>query len=196
MSSELMNLHKAKGLEATVVFLADPNGGFPLRVDDHIERNGAKASGWFKLVQKSEANPWNGKLLGEHADWPAHELAEQPYRQAEEDRLLYVAATRAREMLVVSRWTGNQTQKAWGVLNNFLATAKELPVPQSVPVPSMDPLDSSDQAQAASSVPLLSRHTIKRDSRHGRSRPSPPMPSTSFGRCAPRMRRLMTRRKS
>ena len=154
----LMNLHKAKGLEATVVFLADPNGGFPLRVDDHIERNGAKASGWFKLVQRSEANPWNGKLLGEHADWPAHELAEQPYRQAEEDRLLYVAATRAREMLVVSRWTGNQTLKAWGVLNNFLASAQELPVPQSVPVPSVEPLDSSDQAQSESSATRLASH--------------------------------------
>src|SRR5689334_11137791 len=41
----VMNLHKAKGLEANVVFLADPNGGFPLRVDDHIERNGPKSLG-------------------------------------------------------------------------------------------------------------------------------------------------------
>ena len=36
-------------------------------------------------------------LLGEHADWGAHEAAELPYLQAEEDRLLYVAATRARQ---------------------------------------------------------------------------------------------------
>ena len=116
----LMNLHKAKGLEANVVFLADPNGGFPVRVDDHIERKDLKAQGWFKLVKKSEANRWTGKLLGQHADWPAHERAELPYRTAEEDRLLYVAATRARELLVVSRWTGNHTYKAWGVLNDFL----------------------------------------------------------------------------
>jgi ATP-dependent helicase/nuclease subunit A len=151
----VMNLHKAKGLEASVVFLADPNGGFPVRVDDHIERNGPKAYGWFKLVQRSEAKPWNGKLLGEHADWPAHEMAELPYRQAEEDRLLYVAATRAREMLVVSRWTGNQTLKAWGVLNDFLASAKELPVPQSASVPSVEPLDCSDQAQGESTAARL-----------------------------------------
>jgi ATP-dependent helicase/nuclease subunit A len=154
----VMNPHKAKGLEADVVFLADPNGGFPLRVDDHIERKGPKAYGWFKLVQRSEANPWSGKLLGEHADWPVHELAEQPYRQAEEDRLLYVAATRAREMLVVSRWTGNQTLKAWGVLNDFLASAKELPIPQSVPVPSVEPLDCSDQAQADSTAARVASH--------------------------------------
>ncbi len=86
------------------------------------------------------------------------QLAEQPYRQAEEDRLLYVAATRAREMLIVSRWTGNQTLRAWGVLNNFLASAQELPVPQSVPVPSLEPLDSSDQAQSESSVTRLASH--------------------------------------
>ena len=53
----VMNLHKAKGLEATVVFLADPNGGLALRVDNHIERKDLKAQGWFKLVQKSEGNP-------------------------------------------------------------------------------------------------------------------------------------------
>jgi ATP-dependent helicase/nuclease subunit A len=154
----VMNLHKAKGLEAAVVFLADPNGGFPLRVDNHVERKGQKAYGWFKVVQRSEANPWNGRLLGEHADWPAHELAEQPYRQAEEDRLLYVAATRAREMLVVSRWTGNQTLKAWGVLNNFLAGAKELPVRPSVSVVTLEPLDCSDQAQAEWSAARLAAH--------------------------------------
>ena len=64
-----MNLHKAKGLEAAVVFLADPNGGFAPRVDDHIERTELKAHGWFKLVRKAEGKSWGGKLLGEHADW-------------------------------------------------------------------------------------------------------------------------------
>lgn len=144
----VMNLHKAKGLEANVVFLADPNGGFPLRVDDHIERQGHTAYGWFKLVQRSESNSWGGRLLGQHADWPVHELAEIPYRQAEEDRLLYVAATRAREQLVVSRWTGNQKLKAWGVLNNFLTGANELRIPQTVAAPSVEPLDCSTEAQA------------------------------------------------
>ena len=47
----VMNLHKAKGLEADVVFLADPNGGYGLGVDVHIERTGLKAQGWFKVVE-------------------------------------------------------------------------------------------------------------------------------------------------
>jgi ATP-dependent helicase/nuclease subunit A len=73
----LMNLHKAKGLEADVVFLADPCGGPKQWVDVHIERRGQKAVGWFKVEKKSETS-YASKLLGEHADWPAHEAAELP----------------------------------------------------------------------------------------------------------------------
>ena len=105
----VMNLHKAKGLEADVVFLADPCGGLSPRVDVHIERQGLKAQGWFKVVKSPSR--YGAPVLGEHRDWATHEAAELPYLEAEEDRLLYVAATRAREMLVVSRWTGNQKRQ-------------------------------------------------------------------------------------
>jgi ATP-dependent helicase/nuclease subunit A len=159
----LMNLHKAKGLEARVVFLADPNGGLTLRVDNHIERKDLHALGWFKVVQQSQGNSWGGKLLGEHADWSTHETAELPYRQAEEDRLLYVAATRARELLVISRWSGKHTPKAWGALNDFLTNASELAVPPSVTAQRVAPLDCSDEAQIASAVARLTVHQLVRD---------------------------------
>ena len=97
----LMNLHKAKGLEANVVFLADPGGGLTPRVDVHIERTERGALGWLKIVRTSESS-FAARILGEHADWPNYEAAELPYLQAEEDRLLYVAATRARETLVTA----------------------------------------------------------------------------------------------
>ena len=61
----LMNLHKAKGLEADVVFLADPAGGIKPRVDVHIERTELKAHGWLKIVRKSEGS-FKETLLGEH----------------------------------------------------------------------------------------------------------------------------------
>jgi ATP-dependent helicase/nuclease subunit A len=144
----LMNLHKAKGLEAAVVFLADPAGGFFPRVDVHIERTQGKSLGWLKVVRKSESS-FATKLLGEHADWPAHEAAELAYLQAEEDRLLYVAATRAREALVVSRSTEKLRTAAWGVLNSLLTRAVELPVPSSVAVPPVAPLDCTMQSAAA-----------------------------------------------
>jgi ATP-dependent helicase/nuclease subunit A len=146
----LMNLHKAKGLEANVVFLADPCGGIrPGRVDVHVERTGDRAVGWFKVEKKSESS-FAAKLLGEHADWEMHEQAELPYLEAEDTRLLYVAATRARDMLVVSRHVGGNGKgtPAWGLLNNALATAKELAVPASVTVVSPEALDCSTEAQA------------------------------------------------
>jgi ATP-dependent helicase/nuclease subunit A len=159
----LMNLHKAKGLEANVVFLVDPTGGTAaLRIDSHIERQGEKALGWFKIERKSEASYFT-RLLGQHADWQVHERAEQPYRRAEEDRLLYAAATRAREMLVVSRWTGgNSTYPAWGVLNDFLTTATELPVPASAAAPVFEPLNCSIESQQ--------RAAQTRAAAHGRAR--------------------------
>ena len=145
-----MNLHKAKGLEADVVFLADPAGGLTPRVDVHIERTEMGALGWLKIVRKSESS-FAAKVLGEHADWPTHEAAELPYLQAEEDRLLYVAATRAREVLVVSRSTEKLRTPAWGVLNAFLAGALELTVAPSVSVAPVVPLDCTNATQIAAS---------------------------------------------
>jgi len=144
----LMNLHKAKGLEANVVFLADPLGGVKARVDVHIERAELEARGWLKLVRRSEAS-YAETLLGEHADWGAHEAAELPYLQPEEDRLLYVAATRARQLLVVSRWTGNANNGAWRVLDRFLGEARELSVPAAVTAPAVVPQDCSMATQSA-----------------------------------------------
>jgi len=153
----LMNLHKAKGLEADVVFLADPCGGFKPRVDVHIERKGRKAQGWFKIVRKSEGS-FATPLLGEPADWAAHEATELPYLEREHDRLLYVAATRAREMLVVSRWTERKGTPAWGTLNGFLKDAKELPVPKTVAVAQNKPLDCAAKAQAEAHAVRVGAH--------------------------------------
>jgi len=155
----LMNLHKAKGLEADVVLLADPAGGLTSRVDVHIERTELQARGWLKIVCKSEGS-FAGKLLGEHADWPAHEAAELPYLRAEEDRLLYVAATRAREILVVSRSTEQLRAPAWGVLNSFLAQAPELPIPPSVSVSPVAPLDCRSATQTAAADKQTTAHAL------------------------------------
>ena len=51
----LMNLHKAKGLEANVVFLADPLGGVSASRCAHRAAE-LKARGWLKLVRRSETS--------------------------------------------------------------------------------------------------------------------------------------------
>src|SRR6185436_17086842 len=49
----------------------------------------------------------------------AHVEAERPYCTAEDDRLFYVAATRARSMLIVSRTVEKPRNPAWGALNAY-----------------------------------------------------------------------------
>jgi ATP-dependent helicase/nuclease subunit A len=144
----LMNLHKAKGLEADVVFLADPNGGFGPRVNVHIARTDLEAQGWFEVVKKIEGQ-FRGTVMGEHADWAVHEATELPYLEHEETRLLYVAATRARELLVVSRWTGAEKHPAWGALNDALDKARELPISAPAVAARIEALDCSIGAQSA-----------------------------------------------
>ena len=49
-----MNLHKAKGLEATVVFLADPCGDRWRHVSKRVERHADGARGWFSIEKDGE----------------------------------------------------------------------------------------------------------------------------------------------
>ena len=99
----IMNLHRVKGLEAPVVFLADPCHGFVFPPDVRIVREGGQSRGFMKIEWRSEEG-FAPRLIGMPVDWSAHETVEQRYRDAEVTRLLYVAATRARDLLVVGQW--------------------------------------------------------------------------------------------
>ncbi len=156
----LMNLHKAKGLEAAVVFLADPAGAVNSHVDVHIERTDLMARGWLKIARRNK-DSYGEKLLGEPADWAVHESTELPYLSAEEDRLLYVAATRARETLVISRSTKKLRSSAWGVLNDFLAPVSELSIPtNAIVAPAVLPLDCGDALVQAAETRRVQAHTL------------------------------------
>ena len=146
----LMNLHKAKGLEAKVVFLADPLGGFDPRVDVRIVREGPTPQGFFQIVAESEN--FFRRIIAEPADWAAHEAAEKAYLTAEVDRLLYVAATRAKDMLVVGRYLGGSGRRtpAWDAFSAKLAGVPSLPMPPAVaPVVASDLTLAFDAAATA-----------------------------------------------
>jgi len=96
----LMNLHQAKGLEAPVVFLADPNREKDWEIDLSIDRSGDQALAYFRIVEKGKK--WGRRVVAQPVDWDAREKLEKTFEDAERDRLLYVAATRAKSMLVVS----------------------------------------------------------------------------------------------
>jgi len=121
----IMNLHKAKGLEAEVIFLADPAYEVSHEPDLHIRRVGEKAAGYF--VASHQQGDYGAKVVGIPPDWDELAAAEKAYRDAEEDRLLYVAATRAKGVLIVSRYPEKSNFGAWKDLYPNLEGVEELP---------------------------------------------------------------------
>ena len=98
----LMNLHKAKGLEAPVVFLADPRTLSWHAPRLHVRRSGGRAKGFIKVHGKQADG--SEAVLAQPPDWEQFEQIETEYMKAEENRLIYVAATRARDALVISHY--------------------------------------------------------------------------------------------
>jgi ATP-dependent helicase/nuclease subunit A len=123
----LMNLHKAKGLEAPVVILADATHDFRFPVTLRVVRTGASAAGVLCLSHK-RSQGFGDVLVGKPRDWAAHEAEEARYLGAERLRLLYVAATRAEDLLVVCRSAKQKANKAWKEFEAYLESVPELVV--------------------------------------------------------------------
>ena len=100
----VMNLHKAKGLEAGVVFLADPCHGYVFPASVRIVRDGSVARGYLRIEWRAEEG-FARRLIGLPVGWTAHESIEQRYIGAETNRLLYVAC-HARARLTCCRPLG------------------------------------------------------------------------------------------
>lgn len=127
----LMNLHKAKGLEASVVFLAHPYKKVNISPSQHIQRVGQEPTGYF-LVAKQEY--FSTKVLGQPLAWTRYEGEEQGYCDAEEIRLLYVAATRAKNLLIISQALSDKEGKhnPWGILVSESVADEVLELPEEI----------------------------------------------------------------
>ena len=100
----VMNLHRAKGLEADVVFLAAPFGvrNWPPAV--HVSREeGARARGTIPLVV---SRGFAKDIIAQPLDWEESQEKEAEFEKAEQVRLLYVAATRAKHELWIASGRG------------------------------------------------------------------------------------------
>jgi ATP-dependent helicase/nuclease subunit A len=92
----VMNLHRAKGLEAEVVILADPSGYEPKQPLLHVRRlEDERAIGFLHVTSRG------GVTIARPVGWADYEGIEAEFLEAERTRLLYVAATRARGQLLV-----------------------------------------------------------------------------------------------
>jgi ATP-dependent helicase/nuclease subunit A len=158
----LMNLHKAKGLEAAIVFLADPLGGFDPRVDVRIVRQRDGAVGYFQIQE--ELMNGGRRVIAEPQDWERYSVEEKAYLDAEGDRLLYVAATRARDMLVVGRYGGRPGGRtwAWDALTKKMRGATELRIPAAASPAIAAPADLSTTAAASAMAASTAAHTRAR----------------------------------
>lgn len=117
----LMNLHQVKGLEAPVVFLIDPSNGFDFPVNLFVDRTGEESRGHFLVSRKRGQGP--PTTIAQPVGWEAFEATEREFRRAEKMRLLYVASTRAMEMLVVGyRTQAGRIRGAWSDLAERIRT--------------------------------------------------------------------------
>lgn len=127
----IMNLHKAKGLEAPVVLLADPGprrGLFPQEC--HITRTGANSVGYFAVTRP--VGDYGSEFIALPNAWEEYAAEEKLYEDAEKDRLDYVAVTRAMNILVVSTYYDGEARKPWEALYPYLNKMSPLPLPKIV----------------------------------------------------------------
>jgi ATP-dependent helicase/nuclease subunit A len=126
----LVNLHKAKGLEARVVILTAGLGG-NARSSDHITTNG---SAYFRLRHQ-------GRVVLAPEPWESLQSNEKIGQQNEQLRLLYVAATRAQETLVVGQLSSTN-RGPWKKFLEPLGPIPQLTIPeqlQPLPTPYLPP---------------------------------------------------------
>ena len=143
----VMNLHQAKGLEAKVVFLADPaDRSAGQGVTTHVSRLGE--SPYLSMAVTMRRGRLAPLLLAEPEGWEEDRAEEERFAAAEELRLVYVAATRARDVLVVSL-PAHQSGGPWSPLSRELSGTPELPVPGTDPPgrPLQDPPPAAELAE-------------------------------------------------
>lgn len=123
----IMNLHKAKGLEAPVVILADP--GPPKHreflQERHIARSGTKSVGYFSISRPT--SEFSSELIASPVNWDEHANEEKLYEDAERQRLDYVAVTRAKNILVVSTYPHSDAARPWQLFDVYLSRMPSLP---------------------------------------------------------------------
>jgi ATP-dependent helicase/nuclease subunit A len=127
----VMNLHKAKGLEAPVVVLAMPFGENVRPPQHRVVRDEHGAALGYLTVQE-ERERSQSVTLAQPTDWAGNAAEEQRFASAEHQRLLYVAATRAGAELIVGCAYNPRSPSPW---RSFYPWLKEHAQPILLPQP-------------------------------------------------------------
>ena len=158
----IMNLHQAKGLEAPVVFLADPTGAFSHEPQIHIDRSGGPVRGYLAIYGTS--NGFHRPLLAYPEQWEGFAEEEGKFLKAEKDRLLYVAATRAGNRLVVTQREKANHWNPWSPLKGYLGGCEDMEVREvaAPPKTAAVTVGEGDPAQAANAIGERWQKTLAR----------------------------------
>lgn len=101
----VMNVHKAKGLQGKIVILAyhKPSKRRPPMLScQALSAQGAPQLHVCVSSSWSDGNFFYTSVIGSESEWAEQSAEEERYLSAERLRLLYVAATRAEQMLLVN----------------------------------------------------------------------------------------------
>ncbi|MGE5544373.1 MAG: PD-(D/E)XK nuclease family protein, partial [Bacillota bacterium] len=107
-----------------VVFLANPGKTVNRDPSLHINRQAGMPVGYYVVEKKGPF--FSSQVLGRPLEWEEQLKREIEYTTAEEIRLLYVAATRARNLLVISCYEGKPENSPWVKLERFCTGLSEL----------------------------------------------------------------------
>ncbi|MFO8058247.1 MAG: UvrD-helicase domain-containing protein [bacterium] len=148
---KVMNLHKVKGLEAPVVFLAEPYGKVKISPELYVDRSAERITGYMHLYKRNQYGQ-KGDTIARPPGWEELENKERSFQEAEQLRFLYVAATRAGAALVITRYEEKNRKKdkysRWSFFEPYLAEVPELP-------------ESGEVAPAVRPEELLDTNTVK-----------------------------------
>jgi ATP-dependent helicase/nuclease subunit A len=92
---------------------------------------GDAAAGYF--VASRQLGEYKREIIGLPPDWEKYEKLEQEYQRAEEDRLLYVATTRAMQFLIISRYPDKPDKGSWKDLYPYLDKLEDLKSKEAAP---------------------------------------------------------------
>lgn len=146
MPVRVMNLHQCKGLEAPFVFLVDPSGVSDHDVSEYIDRSGSEPRGYLPIYGPKRSQWGPPPLLAQPPDWSRLAATEQRFLDAEVNRLLYVAATRAGVKLVISQRDGSGNSKnPWKGFASHLQGARPFSDPGPITLKNTSPLKIDPQ---------------------------------------------------
>jgi ATP-dependent helicase/nuclease subunit A len=156
----VMNVHKAKGLEANVVVLAAPIDRPTFEPQVHVARQDDGATGGLCIHGHVGSST---RVLAQPPGWAEMQAIEARFQEAERARVLYVAATRAERELLVSQC--ERTLKS-SVAHDRSAWRPLAPVLDEFAIPVVLPVTAAPGRarlqQSASSLTEAARDAVQR----------------------------------